>query len=90
LTAFKGMFAEIDGVASRSDQSLKPCDPTDVQAEVLIYGVIEPKYIKGVVFPDLKTRDEFKYKIGKRPAPVDDRTGLYANRIFYRKWGKGR
>jgi hypothetical protein len=90
IDAFRGMFAEIGGHASRADQSLKSCDPTDVQAEVLIRGVIEPKYITSVVFPDEATSTEFKYKMGTRQSIVHGRNGLYGTRIYYRKWGLGR
>ena len=33
---FRGMFDEIDGLPTRAEQKLKPYDPTDVQAEVLV------------------------------------------------------
>lgn len=88
--AFRGMFLEIDGCAARLDQGLKPCDPTDVQAEVLISGTIEPKYIGGVVFPDAATAEAFKHKLGNRRSFVNGRDGLYGNRMYYRKYGAGR
>lgn len=90
IDAFRGMFAEIDGIDLRADQGLKGCDTTDVQAEVLIRGLIEPKYIAGVVFPDQVTSDEFKYKLGTRKVFINGPAGLYGNRTYYRKFGGGR
>jgi hypothetical protein len=90
VSSFRQMFVELDGLPSRADQSLKTCDPTDVQAEPLVRGTIEPKYISAVVFPSAQLSAEFKYKMGTRKSILQDRTGLYANRIYYRKWGQGR
>lgn len=57
--AFRGMYAEIDGGTSREDQKLKPYDPTDVQAEVLVFDVIDPSFIRGVVFNSRAAKDEY-------------------------------
>lgn len=90
VTAFRGMFDEIEGLTSRADQSLKPCDPTDVQAEVLVPGIIEPEHIYAVVFPSNFVRDRnLQYLDNKKPY-VNGRTGLYAKRHYYRTWGTGR
>ena len=43
------MFEEIDGLPARSEERLKSFDPTDVQAEVLVFDVIEPAYITGAL-----------------------------------------
>jgi hypothetical protein len=48
--AFRGMFDEIVGCSPRSEQRLKPYDPTDVQAEVMVFDIIEPASIRGIVF----------------------------------------
>lgn len=88
--AFRGMFAEIDGFQSRDEQGLKPCDPTDVQAEVLVRGTIEPKYIGSVVFPDKATAAKFEQPLAGKRALVHTRAGLYGNRTFFRKYGAGK
>ena len=48
------MFAnEAQGtsIVKRNEQgSLLDKDPTDVQAEVMVFDIIEPKYITGVIF----------------------------------------
>ncbi|NLS56071.1 DarT ssDNA thymidine ADP-ribosyltransferase family protein [Hafnia alvei] len=55
--SLEGMFEEIENYSSRQMQGLKPSHTTDVQAEVLVFDVIEPQYIFGAVFnkQDLKT-----------------------------------
>jgi hypothetical protein len=50
IDAFKGVYDPIEGLESREEQKLKACDPTDVQAEILVFDVIVPKYIAGAVF----------------------------------------
>lgn len=49
-TALEGMFEEIDGFSTRQAQGLKLNHTTDVQAEVLVFDIIEPQYILGAVF----------------------------------------
>ncbi len=53
--AFSAMFATRDG-QYRND-SLRDCDPTDPQAEALVFGHIAPRFIKRVVFQNLFARD---------------------------------
>lgn len=47
IEAFESMFY---GDALRHHQGLNDDSPTDVQAEVLVFDVIEPKYIQGIAF----------------------------------------
>ena len=83
--AFSGMFDEIDGLASRDEQKLKLCDPTDVQAEVLVFDVIEPHYIIGVVFETNKTRDAYTPHLGDRKTYVHpNNKGVFATRKYAR------
>ncbi|RJT46022.1 DarT ssDNA thymidine ADP-ribosyltransferase family protein [Rahnella woolbedingensis] len=58
--AFAGMFDEIEEFDSRQTMSLKPSHTTDVQAEVLVFDIIEPRYVIGGVFnkPDIKATYE--------------------------------
>ncbi|EMG7924014.1 TPA: DarT ssDNA thymidine ADP-ribosyltransferase family protein [Enterobacter hormaechei] len=45
-----GMFDELQGFDSREARGLKLSQTTDVQAEVLVFDIIEPQYIIGGVF----------------------------------------
>ena len=65
VESFQGMYNEIDGIESRKDQKLKTFDPTDVQAEVLVFGTIKKSDIQGIVFPNSKTQADFTSHIKK-------------------------
>lgn len=87
--ALAAMFDEIPNHQSRADQRLKDKDPTDVQAEILLPGRIEPEMIKAVVFPSKATRDANLGIIGDRTPYVSDQRGMYATREYFRRWGGG-
>lgn len=90
VDAFEGMFCELDGVDSRADQQLKDADPTDLQAEVLVRGVIETEYFDGVVFRTAAAAMKYKAELGSIKGYRSDQRGLFAHRGFYRKWGRGK
>lgn len=48
--SFMGMYDKIEGIPTRQEQNLNSYDPTDVQAEVLVFDVIEPQLIAGIIF----------------------------------------
>ncbi|MCL2715397.1 MAG: DUF4433 domain-containing protein, partial [Alphaproteobacteria bacterium] len=57
LESFLGMFEELrdcetrkEGCKTRKEQKLDSFYPTDVQAEVLVFDVIEPQYITEISF----------------------------------------
>lgn len=89
VESLAGMFEPIVDGLSRADQRLKEYDPTDVQAEVMIPGAIDPRFIVGVVFPTTATRDSYVSILGERKPYVNGSRGLYANRNYYRTWGAG-
>jgi hypothetical protein len=83
--AFVGMFEEIDGLASRKEQWLKPFDPTDGQAEVLVFNVIEPKLIGGVAFQSAATRDAHQSCVGDQQTLIhQEGCGMFASRPYKR------
>lgn len=85
--AFTGMFNEIDGHASREEQKLKTFDPTDVQAEVLIFDPIEPQCIRGVVFEKASVRDNYAAHVGERKSYLHaNNKGMFASRGYARKY----
>ncbi|MBV6423679.1 MAG: hypothetical protein NAOJABEB_01482 [Steroidobacteraceae bacterium] len=85
VEAFAGMFEEIDGVTSREEQQLKPFDPTDGQAEILVFDVIEPALIRGVVFEGNSSRDEHLPILGDRKVLVQaPKRGYFASRSYAR------
>jgi len=85
--AFLGMFEEIENHAPREEQKLKAFDPTDVQAEVLIFDVLEPQYILGVVFEKTEVRDTYAAHIGDRKTYIHSKNkGMFATRGYFRKY----
>lgn len=84
--AFTGMFDEIEGIPSRQEQRLKTFDPTDGQAEVLVFDVIEPYLIAGAVFENAATRDLYQGILGNRQISVNRaRKGFFAARSYVRQ-----
>lgn len=57
--AFLGMFAETPGLETRAQQRLKPYDPTDVQAEVLVFNIIPAKLIRAIIFESTTAMEKF-------------------------------
>jgi len=51
-TALEDMFADRDRYPSRDTSKLTNNFPTHPQAEVLVYGIIPPDYIAGILCPD--------------------------------------
>lgn len=85
LTAFQGMFDEIEGLDTRQEQKLKTSDPTDPQAEVLVFDKIEPDLIFGVAFNNRLARDNHVAICGGRQLMVENTTGgLFASRSYVR------
>lgn len=85
--AFVGMFDEIVGIMSREEQKLKACDPTDVQAEVLVFDVIEPQYIFGAIFETAAVRDAYVGYFGERKVYLHaNNKGIFASRGYARKY----
>ena len=83
--AFIGMFDAIEGLPSREEQRLKSYDPTDEQAEVLAFDVIEPNHIGAAVFENTTTRDAYQALLGTRKICVHRaRKGLFASRSYVR------
>lgn len=86
--AFQGMYEEIEGLTKREEQKLKPYDPTDVQAEVLVFDVIEPQYVAGIIFEKSAVRDAYLPHPGERKTYIHaDNKGMFANRKYARTWG---
>jgi hypothetical protein len=83
--AMQGMFAELEGFQSRKEQRLESSDPTDGQAEVMVFDVIEPELIMGVAFENNAALNANKALCGDREIFVNKAgKGLFAARPFVR------
>ncbi len=85
--AFSDMFEELPAGTSRSEQNLKPFDPTDVQAEVLVLDTLPPACILGAIFQSPAVRDAQGPHLGERKTYVHARDrGMFASRSYVRKF----
>lgn len=83
--AFRGMFDTVEGVATRQEQRLMQFDPTDPQAEVLVFQTIEPGFIKGIAFDDHHVQAACAPFLGDRQWKVFERdTGPFGSRGYRR------
>jgi len=86
--AFSGMFNEIEGITSREEQKLKTFDPTDIQAEVLVFDIIEPQFVAAVIFEKTTVRDGYLPHLGDRKTYIHaNNKGMFASRKYARTWG---
>jgi hypothetical protein len=87
VDALAGMFEEIEGITPRAEQKLKTYDPTDVQAEVLVFDVIEPRYIHQAAFETKAIRDRHSASLGDRKIlAAGANKGYFGSRGYSRKY----
>ncbi|KAB2520379.1 DUF4433 domain-containing protein [Pseudomonas sp. GXM4] len=85
INAMQGMFAEIADYPSRTDQRLRAYDPTDAQAEVLVFDVIEPELILGIAFENDAALNANRHLCGTRNLKVNQAgKGFFAARSYVR------
>lgn len=89
VDAFQALFAEDTAAPTRATQGIAACDPTDVQAEVLVFSNIPASAIKGVVFSNDASLAQWKPMLGEIEGIVHaERTGLFGLRSVARKSGR--
>lgn len=81
--AFEAMYAPSVAI-DREKEKLKTYDPTDVQAEVLAFGVIEPQDILGAIFERKPIRDQYLADLGERRNWVHGTSGFFSQRWYHR------
>lgn len=85
--AFKDLFTEIEGAQTRKEQLLKPSDPTDVQAEILVLDIIEPKYIAGICFDSSEDKKAYSKEIIDKKLYFHGKDkGLFSSRKYARQY----
>lgn len=80
-SAFESMFDEQDDI-SRSELKVKNKEPTDVQAEVLVYGVIPPEKIIGAYFSNPSVLRDNAHHFGTRKLVVN--SNIFSKRDYGR------
>jgi hypothetical protein len=87
LTAFRSMYDEMDDLDTREEQCLKPFDPTDKQAEILVPEEIPVEYIIGVYVSSRKIKKLYSELLADYQVKVHSPDkGVYASRLYRRKW----
>lgn len=87
LAAFSGMYEEIEGERSREEQKLKQFDPTHDQAEVLVFGIIEPELIIGAAFNSEAAKAEYGPLLGGRQVIKLPKNGkFFGSRSYSREY----
>jgi hypothetical protein len=82
--AFESLFSEAESKPSRREMGLVDALPTNPQAEVLVFGRIEPEFVIGVAFDQQAVVDEYK---ARYPDVLMKRMQkLFQPRIDYPHW----
>lgn len=88
VEAFDGMFQPPNDLPSRKENRLLPFDPTDVQAELLVFCVIKSFFVTGVVFGDADSLNACTSGLTKRRLSIhSEGRGFFGARTYARKTG---
>lgn len=83
--AFRRLYDEIPDKPTRQILRLHPATPTNPQAEVLVFGHIEPTYIFSVCFENTETCERYKQLIPNN-VNIEIQKWLYEPRPDYEFW----
>lgn len=87
IDAFKSMYDEMGELDSREDQCLKPYDPTDKQAEILVPDEIPTDYLLGFFVSSRQIKKNYSDLLSNYQVKVNSPDkGVYASRLYRRKW----
>ncbi len=84
VDTFNRLFDEIGSKPSRKELGIPDACPTNPQAEILIFGPVEPKYIIGAVCQSKAVEKELKSAFDGFEFLYHD--GLFSARKDYRHW----
>ncbi|MED1478948.1 DarT ssDNA thymidine ADP-ribosyltransferase family protein [Bacillus altitudinis] len=85
VQAFRRLYDEFPNKPTRKALNLDPVVPTNPQAEVLVFGKVEPSYIFSVCFEDDVLRDKYKHYV-PNTVNVEIQKWLYEPRHDYEHW----
>ncbi|WP_210367940.1 DarT ssDNA thymidine ADP-ribosyltransferase family protein [Bacillus sp. REN3] len=85
IQAFKRLFDEFPNKPTRKALNLNPATPTNPQAEVLVFGKVEPSYIFSVAFENAFLSDKYKQYV-PGTVNVEVQKWLYEPRPDYTHW----
>ena len=84
IDAFNKLFDEINGKPSRKELGISDASPTNPQAEILIFGHVEPKYIVAVICPSKAIENKLKSTFNE--VEFFYNKGFYSARKDYKHW----
>ena len=88
VDAFDAMFEPAHDLPSREANRLLPFDPTDVQAELLVFCAIKPFFVTGIVFGDADSLNSHSAGLGNRRLSIQSEgSGFLGARAYARKTG---
>ncbi|WP_413482189.1 DarT ssDNA thymidine ADP-ribosyltransferase family protein [Morganella psychrotolerans] len=83
--AFSAIFDDTQNPSTRLNQRLRDFDTTDVQAEVLVFGTINPKLIFAAAFNKQAVKTQYEGLLPGRNVQLNDYGGgFFASRSFVR------
>lgn len=82
--AFDAMYADIAGI-DRAADNLKEFDPTDVQAEVLVFEPILPPDILGVAFERGAIKAQYDPLFTGKKSVLHGGRGFFSDRSYHRR-----
>lgn len=84
VNAFNKLFDEVVGKPTRQELGLANNFPTDPQAEILVFDVIEPDDIFGVAFQFQARCDEYKVRLPDKQVLCNSK--YFSSRHDYQHW----
>ncbi len=84
INAFRKMFEAVAGKPDRAALKLPDDCPTNPQAEILVFGEIEPKYIIGAIAPTKEVETNLKSKYSNFEFLYH--RAFYSARLDYEHW----
>ena len=88
VAAFDNLFSPQSNLPSREENRLLPWDPSDVQAEVLVFDTLLPTFINSVIFSDPSSLQKYKSCVADKPVHIHTESrGFLGARTYARKSG---
>lgn len=82
--AVRSLYAGLDDLNREADK-LKKFDPTDVQAEVLAFGIIKPEHIFGAAFQRGAIKSQYESHFPGRKVVLHGDRGFFSDRAYHRR-----
>ncbi|MEK4430182.1 DarT ssDNA thymidine ADP-ribosyltransferase family protein [Paenibacillus sp. FSL M7-0802] len=83
--ALQRMFDDVPGKPPRTVLGTPDSSPTNPQAEVLVFGEIEPRYIGAIIFENNTTLEKYRHLLPEN-LQVEVLDGFFAPRKDYAHW----